>query len=117
MHKNLFIATLPWNEIHKNISSRSFQYSDRTVASSETNDTPTERSDTQLFEAFVFLNVIPIFFWNEIHTNIRKVPRPIVVIMFGRLTIEILFLLPFFKKLIGIITRCVIMCVFVLVFA
>ena len=35
----------------KNISSSFFQYSDRTVASTETNDTSTERSDTQLFEA------------------------------------------------------------------
>ena len=33
----------------KNISSSFFQYSDRTVAS--TDDTSTERSDTQLFEA------------------------------------------------------------------
>jgi hypothetical protein len=33
----------------KNISSRFFQYSDRTVASTETNDTSTKRSDTQLF--------------------------------------------------------------------
>jgi hypothetical protein len=35
----------------KNISSSFFQYSDRTVASKETNDTSTESSKTQLFEA------------------------------------------------------------------
>ena len=34
----------------KNISSDSFQYSDKIVTSTETNDTLTERSDTQLFE-------------------------------------------------------------------
>ena len=33
----------------KNISSSFFQYSDRTVASTETNDTSTESSDTKLF--------------------------------------------------------------------
>ena len=35
----------------KDISSSFFQYSDRTVASTETNDTATERSDTQLYGA------------------------------------------------------------------
>ena len=33
----------------KNISSGFFQYSDKTIASTDTNDTSTERSNTQLF--------------------------------------------------------------------
>ena len=33
----------------KNISSSFFEYSDRTVACTETNDTSTESSDTKLF--------------------------------------------------------------------
>ena len=40
----------------KKISSL-FQYSDRTVASTETNDTSTESSDTQLFAARKFKGV------------------------------------------------------------
>ena len=43
--------------IKKNISFSFFQYSDRTVASAETNDTSTERSDTQLFGAGKFEGV------------------------------------------------------------
>ena len=42
------------NIISKNISSSFFQYSDKTVASTETNNTPTESSDTQLFGAGKF---------------------------------------------------------------
>jgi hypothetical protein len=38
----------------KNISSSFFQYSDRIIASTETNHTSTERSDTQLFGAGYF---------------------------------------------------------------
>ena len=39
------------NIISKKNSSSFFQYSDKTVASTETNDTSTESSDTQLFAA------------------------------------------------------------------
>ena len=41
----------------KNISSSFFQYSERTIASTETNDTSKERSDTQLFGAGKFKGV------------------------------------------------------------
>ena len=48
---NYFHNFLKIISFQKNISSSFFQYSDRTVASKEINDTLTERSDTQLFEA------------------------------------------------------------------
>ena len=48
----IFFSQFTQNDIaKKNISSSLFQYSDRTVASTETNDTLTERSDTELFGA------------------------------------------------------------------
>ena len=46
----LFHNFLKMLSFEKNISSDSFQYSDKIVTSTETNDTLTERSDTQLFE-------------------------------------------------------------------
>ena len=69
------------------------------------------------FKLYFSILEILIMSWFRNEIQIQIVPHPIVVLILGRLTIEILFLLPFFKKLIGIITRCVIMCVFVLVFA
>ena len=50
--KMILFSQFPQNDITKKyISSIFFQYSDRTVASTETNDTSTERSDTELFGA------------------------------------------------------------------
>jgi hypothetical protein len=52
--RNIFLKGYCYEEIVKIISfqkkiSSLFQYSDRTVASTETNDTSTESSDTKLF--------------------------------------------------------------------
>ena len=53
----------------KNISSSFFQYSDRTVASTEANDTSTERSDFQLFEA---RKTEGIAFLRRLHTHLPQ---------------------------------------------
>ena len=42
----------------KNISSSFFQYSDRTITSTETNNTSEESSDTQLFADWKFEGVV-----------------------------------------------------------
>ena len=53
----LFSQSPQSNIISKNISSSFFQYSDRTVTSTETNHTSTESSDTQLYGAGYFEGV------------------------------------------------------------
>jgi hypothetical protein len=54
--RNIFLKLYYFEEIVKIVSFRKkisslFQYSERTIASTETNDTSTERSDTQLFKS------------------------------------------------------------------
>jgi hypothetical protein len=53
----LFSQSPQSNIISKNIFSSFFQYSDRTVTSTETNHTSTESSDTQLYGAGYFKGV------------------------------------------------------------
>jgi hypothetical protein len=56
--ETILFSQFPQNiSFQKNVSSSFFQYSERTINSTETNDTSKERSDTQLFSAEKFEGV------------------------------------------------------------